>query len=256
MRIPFAAAILASGISIGPLVVPEAALAAPAATVSTETDVSKQAAPKIVFESPVLNFGQVNGGESARRNFVFSNQGGRTLEVLDVKVSCGCLVCANWTRETQPGMVGTIPVEFKTLEYSGRITKSITLTCNDPEQPTIILQVEASVWRPIDLTPQSAVFNLSPSGASKGVVVHITNNEESLLTLSELKSSQKELLAELRTIKKGREFEVSVKPAPGTYKGNLFGKISLKTSSKKLPQLEIPVFGVLRSEVTNSAGAH
>jgi hypothetical protein len=206
--------------------------------------------PKILFELPVHDFGRLNGGESGHYVFTFTNGGDRTLEISAVKPECSCLVCEHWTHQVEPGMSGMIPVEFNTLNYSGPVSKKLSVISNDPGQPELLLDVKAWVWRAIDLAPPSAVFDLVPGELASGVSIHITNNEAAPLTLSEPKSSHKAIVAELNTVKEGREFNLQIKALPGSYSGNLFGQVTLKTSSTTIPLLEIRVFAMFREEIT------
>lgn len=46
--------------------------------------------PKIVFATPVYDFGRIQGGEIVKYTFVFTNVGGAMLQVSNVQASCGC----------------------------------------------------------------------------------------------------------------------------------------------------------------------
>ena len=76
--------------------------------------------------------------------YVFTNAGGATLEVTNVQASCGCTTAGEWTRQVEPGMTGSIPIQFSSVNFSGAVGKSITVTCNDTNQPAVVLQIKGS----------------------------------------------------------------------------------------------------------------
>src|ERR1035437_8271517 len=59
--------------------------------------------PKILFATPVYDFGQIKGGEVVKYTYVFTNVGDRMLEVTAVQTSCGT-TAGEWTRQVEPGM--------------------------------------------------------------------------------------------------------------------------------------------------------
>jgi hypothetical protein len=207
--------------------------------------------PKIQFAAPVYDFGRVPAGEVVKHEFAFTNVGDRRLEIRDVRTSCGCTTAGVWPRQLDPGVGGTIPIELRTLSFNGLLAKTVTVTSNDTNQPVAVLQLKGTVWRPVDVTPQSAVLNYLVDAASNvSTVVRIVSNLEEPLTLSEPESNQRALAAELKTVHPGKEYQLLIKVVPPLGPGNVFGRISLKTSSPKTPLLEIPVYAIAQRTVT------
>ena len=95
--------------------------------------------PKIQFATPVYDFGQIKGGEVVKYTYVFTNAGDRVLELANVAASCGCTTAGEWTRQIEPGKTGSIPIQFNSGSFGGQVAKTITVTCNDPNQPTVTL---------------------------------------------------------------------------------------------------------------------
>ena len=195
--------------------------------------------PRIQFATPVHDFGQIKGGEVVKYTYVFTNAGQQLLEVTAVQASCGCTTAGDWSRQVEPGQTGRIPIEFNSGSFNGQVAKSITVTCNDPTQPTVALQLKATIWRPIDVTPQFAVLNLTSESPSNATTVRIVSNEESPLTVSAPESSNPAFAAELKTNQPGKEFELVVKTVPPLPAGNFQGQITLRTSSTNLPVINV-----------------
>src|SRR6058998_2026849 len=162
--------------------------------------------PKIQFAELVYDFGKVNSGVVVKHDFVFTNIGTATLQIIDVRPGCGCTTAGTWDKQIEPGKTGSIPLQFNSANFGGAVTKSATVTCNDPNQTNVLLQIKGTVWKPIDITPTMAVFNVSSEvQTNETKIVRIVNNETNLLTLSDLQCTNKSFQTELKTLKEGKE---------------------------------------------------
>jgi hypothetical protein len=203
------------------------------------------AGPHITVVERAFDFGTVLCGEVIKHDFSFTNTGAQLLVIKDVQTTCGCATARNWSHEVPPGKAGVIPIEFQTVNFSGRVAKSVTVTCNDPDQGTVALEIKGSVWRPIELIPQAAIFaghfdSLSNICRS----IRIVNHDGQPLTLSAPVSSHPAIQTELHTNKPGTEYQLLVRLEGPLGAGNLFGEVSLKTSNPQVPVLKVSVFSL------------
>jgi hypothetical protein len=187
--------------------------------------------PEIHFAETVYDFEKVQCGVTVRHDFIFTNTGKALLEISNVQTSCGCTTAGAWSRQIQPGETGIIPIQFQTSSYGGAVVKTVTVTCNDPDHRASALQIKGTVWKPIDVIPQLAVFDL-PSDTTTNVtkVLRIINNQEIPVTLSAPESDNPAFAAELKTIRPGVEFQLVIKALPPFTAGNTRSVISLRTS--------------------------
>ena len=219
---------------------PAAATAKPAST----------NAPKIQFASTVFEFGKVSGGNPVRADFVFTNTGNATLEIIDVKPGCGCTTAGTWDRKVEPGQTGKIPLQLNTTPNSGgQIVKTATVTCNDSNQPTVVLQIKGEIWNPIDLQPNVVVFNPANPETNEVRVTRIVNNTDQPLQISDLQSGNPSFRATLKEIKPGKEFEIAIATVPPLQIGNVQGQITAKTSSTNLPNINITAIAMVPQPV-------
>ncbi len=107
--------------------------------------VSLAASAKITFEKTELNFGELESGKTAEMEFKFKNTGNETLIIKNISSSCGCTVTKVDKKEYKPGEEGTIPVKFFSQGYNGEITKTITVSTNDPETVYSRLKIMGNV---------------------------------------------------------------------------------------------------------------
>ncbi len=183
------------------------------------------------------------------------------LEIKDVHPSCGCTTAGEWSRQVEPGQTGTIPIQFNSGNFTGQIGKSISVTCNDPAQPTETLHIKGTVWRPIDVIPQSAILNLSAESPSNATTVRIINNLEEPLTLSNLQCKSSAFAAELTTNQPGKAYSVLIKTVPPWPTNSVNGQVTLQTSATQMNLITItawanvqPVLTAMPSVVTLPAG--
>ena len=87
--------------------------------------------------------------------FKFKNTGDKPLMITNAKGSCGCTV-PQWPREPiAPGQSGEIKVSYDTKRV-GNFAKSVTLTTNVPENPTVVLRIRGIVKDTAPATPATS----------------------------------------------------------------------------------------------------
>src|ERR1041384_5625607 len=174
-------------------------------TVSTATNTG----PMIKFAEVLYDFGKVDSGTVVKHDYAFTNIGDQTLVVTNVQPSCGCTTAGSWDKVVEPGKTGIIPIQFNSTGYGGAVAKSITVTCNDPTNGILVLQLRGTAWKAIDISPGFVMFNLSSDVQSNETkVVKIVSNLEDPVTVSAPNWSNNTFKAELKTLKDGKEVEL------------------------------------------------
>src|SRR5262249_43758942 len=115
-------------------------------------------APKIEFANTTFDFGKVPAGQIITHGFTFTNTGDQVLQIKDVRPSCGCTTTSGWEREIMTGKTANIPIRFNSTEYTGPIHKTVIIICDDPAQTNLVLHIQGTIWRPIEVTPEGVVF--------------------------------------------------------------------------------------------------
>jgi len=102
------------------------------------------AAPKLSIPSLEHSFGSVKAGTPLTYSFEIKNEGKADLEIKSVNPSCGCTT-SKYDKVIAPGKVGTVTLAVeKTDGYKGEITKTASVTTNDPEHQSFTLTLRAS----------------------------------------------------------------------------------------------------------------
>ena len=101
--------------------------------------------PVLHFGQTQHDFGKVKEGKVVDYTFSFGNSGNSTLKIKDIKTSCGCTAALVSSEKLEPGEQGTLKVELDTSNRTGKMSRTITISTNDPKDPTQILTVYADI---------------------------------------------------------------------------------------------------------------
>lgn len=100
--------------------------------------------PKLSIPSLEHSFGSVKAGTPLTYSFQIKNEGKVDLEIRSVSPSCGCTT-SKYDKIIAPGKIGTVTlVVEKTDTYKGEISKTASVTTNDPDRQTLTLTLRAT----------------------------------------------------------------------------------------------------------------
>lgn len=102
---------------------------------------------QIEFEKTLHDYGTIEHNGNGVYEFVFTNTGNQPLMISNAKGSCGCTV-PEWPKEPiAPGATGVIKVKYDT-KRPGQFSKSVTLTSNAVNSPTMVIRIKGTVKSP------------------------------------------------------------------------------------------------------------
>jgi hypothetical protein len=101
-------------------------------------------APRAVVAALEHNFGTLKPGTPLTFTFKVKNEGDATLEITNVKPACGC-TSGDFDKTVAPGKEGKIKLSVpETESYRGEVSKTATVTTNDPDRPSFTLTLKAT----------------------------------------------------------------------------------------------------------------
>ena len=207
------------------------------------------AASEIRFAATTFEFGKVFGSTVVRATFVLTNTGTSPLEIKNVQPGCGCTTVDPWDRWVAPGSNTTLVLRLNTSNLSGPVTKSATVSSNDPKQPIATLLIQGEVWKPLYVQPNVVVFGPVFTSTNDNVrVVKVVNNTEEMIVLQDPVSSNPSFRPTLRIIKPGKEFELRITANPPFAAGTVKGTITAKTSSTNMTQISVTALSVTQTQ--------
>ncbi len=207
---------------------------------------AQERTPSVVFEKPSQDLGKVTQGEIVRHVFKFTNKGDATLEITKVEPACGCTAAVLSAKEIAPGQSGQIEVSIKT-EGMTALSKTVTVTTNDPKQREVVLTVTAIVEPEFRLSEPSIFLGSNRQGTevSKELTVTIPPGKTSRITSVE--STDKSVAVKMEPVadSDGMSTKVVASQKADAKVGYHFGFVVLKTTSSLTPVLKIPVRGTV-----------
>ena len=87
----------------------------------------------------------VQSGSLVSHSFVLSNAGDETLSIESVRTSCGCTTAALAKRDLAPSESVSVDAVVNTTGFRGTVTRTITVSSNDPAHPTTTLRIDVTI---------------------------------------------------------------------------------------------------------------
>ena len=213
--------------------------------------------PKITLVEPTKDFGTVPKGQMLDWSFVIKNTGAADLEIKSANPTCGCTV-ADYDKLIKPGQSGKITAHVDTTNFSGPISKAVTIQSNDPETPAAQVTISATVKPYVEAYPAGFVRYTLLQGDEQTQTVTLYSEDEGPFEILSIqtpgdwvKVKQAKVTADTERVKAGRagqnqyKLDVTVGGATAPV-GPLTDKVVIKTNSKYQPEYRLSLSGVVR----------
>jgi len=146
------------------------------------------------------------------------------------------------TKDIPPGGVGEIKATFKAKGYQGAVKKTITVETNDPENKMVRLTLSGTVVSEVTVEPRYLNFgSVARNAPPKPVLLTISLLAGKDLRLTEVRSESESLvLTKDREDQEKNQTTYRVSLAEKLPVGRLTGRIVIKTTSKVMPEVQVP----------------
>jgi hypothetical protein len=208
--------------------------------------IAQEASPKIVFTKSSHDFKVIEQGDKVKVDFEFKNTGNAELVIENVKTSCGCTSATPEKKNYAPGEGGVIPVTFNSTRFNGPITKTITITSNDPENPRTQLRISGKVLTEVNAYPTSLTVIDVKRNETITREIKVTSEKLDKLEITDLKAGENLTFLKLETERvdpKTVNIKVSFDGADLPKDKDVSrGTITYKTNSTKFAEMRTTVF--------------
>jgi hypothetical protein len=147
-------------------------------------------------------------------DFIFTNRSNKPVTISRYESACSCMKVeiSNAKLRYAPGESGTIRAEFDMGNFSGEIDKTIALWVEgDPkDKPSITLTARVHIPVIIAVEPKTLKWPLN--GKANAQTIRIAINNPKPIHITKISSSSQSFRHELKTIKKGKSYELVVTP--------------------------------------------
>ncbi len=200
-------------------------------------------APKIVCAEPIFDFGEKDNTSFVEHDYAIRNEGTLSLEIRNVRASCGCTAVKPSQNVVPPGGEASIRARFDLRGRSGPQHKMITVESNDPQTPNLPLQLKGVAVQALRAQPSSLFFGRIEPNASRSRTFDIISGRGPIQIVSYRTDNPGLLLAPVAAEPgadgSSHRFELTLGPA--LTEGNVSGSVFIKTDKDDQPELSIPV---------------
>ncbi len=217
------------------------------------------AQPKIeIVGGDTHDWGKVKAKDTPLKTVVqIKNVGDQVLNITDVHPGCGCTKTADLDKkELKPGEIAKTEISLNLGASNGPITKSVSITSNDPVSPSKILMLKADVTRDLNIAPSPYfAFSGLTVGTPATATVHLQNNSSEDVTIGEITTTNGLTLNIKKglVIKKGGEAEVAASIVPKE-KGYFTATCKIATSNADYASIDLTAYGDVKETAAPAPG--
>lgn len=206
--------------------------------------------PKIVFEEKIFDFGKIYIGEIVKHGFKFRNQGSGELIINSVKSSCGCTAALASKSSIARGEEGEVEVKFNPGRFVGKVTKSVTVNSNDPENPACKLTITGEIIEEVVVNPKQINFGIIRRGDSCARNIEVKITPDLNIGVKKVESPNPYITITQNKTAVNNVYSYQVSIGKYDYIGKFNGIIFIYTSSNRQERIDIPFSGEVIGDVT------
>jgi hypothetical protein len=125
----------------------------------------------LVWEKTTIELKPAMGAPSAVGVFKYENKGDKPVRFKSSpRTSCGCTVAALQKNEVAPGEKGEITATFNIGDRTGVQMKTITVETDDPQSPTTVLTLKATIAQLLELQPAFVFWQAGEEAKPKTIL--------------------------------------------------------------------------------------
>jgi hypothetical protein len=163
------------------------------------------------WENPIQDFRLQPGAKDLETVFRFKNTGAYPVRIRRLRTSCGCLTARAERRAYAPGEAGAVEAVFKIGDRTGMQTKSILVETDDDDDPNTLIGMRVLIRSSAELSRRVLLWRRNGEPAPQGVTLDVLQDEP--MKIARVLCSNPIFRTKVRTLEKGRKYEVLVEPA-------------------------------------------
>lgn len=212
--------------------------------------------PKIELEMSTFEMGVIANDKVAHAEMKVYNRGTAPLRIGKVKTTCGCTTGNMRNDVILPGETGILDIHVDPAKIPGYFAnKTLTLSSNDPSNPTLRVQVATHVEPEAEFTPMEFQLGDVAHGEAAEGVLHARQLQKETMEFLEIAvrrdspyiTASFELVPEEDWQVPGKaEYTVRAKLSPDAPAGRYNELIYLKTNIKRQRRISLPFKAVIQ----------
>jgi len=199
--------------------------------------------PRLICEESSYNFGEKEIGESVEHTFIIKNVGDAPADMKQLKPQCGCAALNTKQEKLGPGAETAMTLKMSLGNQRGPFHKSLAIVSGDDKQNALNLIFEGVVESALYVLPERLELGRVDSDKEITRKVIVAFAQEEPVKITRTMSDVNAMVSEVKTLKEGGLYRVTVRIRPPTQNPRIEAKVLLYTDSAKHPMVGIPAPG-------------
>jgi Protein of unknown function (DUF1573) len=204
------------------------------------------AAAGLEFSEPVKDVHAPADVTTVTESFEFKNHGDKPVTIAKADPTCSCLKIeiSGGKLKYAPGESGVVRVTFEMGNFSGVVEKMVAIWLEgDPEdKPSRFITVRVHIPVLIAIEPKTVKWDVGSEAATQTIRIRMAEGQT--IHVTGVKSSTDFFSTELKTLEKGKEYDLLVTPNKTTGPG--LGVIRIETDCAVSKHRTQQAFAVVR----------
>lgn len=209
--------------------------------------------PKLACDQSVFDFGEKNETDTVEHAFRVRNDGDAPLDLLETRISCGCLSGRLSERRLEPGAETDVTVTFRLKGRSGPQHQRLYLRSTDPDRREILLTMVGRVRTDLSLRPPMVFFGNLSAGAERTTVAEVLVATHRTIRIVGV-SCPAAWVEAVREDREGGGEQIRLRTRPPLPLGLLHTTVEIRTDARDLPVVKLPVGAYVRPESELGSG--
>ena len=185
-----------------------------------------------------FDFGTIGLEEDWQHTFQFTNNGSTALEVRDVNLTPP-LVVTQMPARVLPGQRASVTVRMETPRDRGDFEGAVAVNFKGEAPKPVVFRVTGKIVRPIEFDPMPIFFLSTLRGQEKTASIEIVNHEADPFEILRAEYNSPRFTVETETLEPGRRYRLSLTMKGDGPAGRMADTITVVTSSRSHPFLEV-----------------
>lgn len=162
--------------------------------------------------------------------FPFTNNGAKSVRILEVESNCDCLIAGADQQVYAPGATGVIRASFTVGDRLGWYERRIKVVTDDSPEP-VRLQVRIEVPELVGINPRSLAWKINEPATEKSVDLEVIPALR--INFTRVQSTSDDFAVRLETVETGRRYRIFIRPSATHLPANAAIRIFGQAGSKQ-----------------------
>ncbi len=199
------------------------------------------------------NFGDVAVAAKTEFRFPVRNTTGRTMQIQEVRTSCGCTTPIVETHTIQPGQTGSILAKFNTGTHRGQRGANLTVVVTQPFYTEVRLRVDGFIRQDLVFNPGAIEFGQQSLGqdlTQTAKIMYAGRGDWAVVDVLSNKPWVSVSLGEPQRQGQNVQYELVVTVSKDAPAGVFRDELVLVTNDRSRPRVPFLITGELENELS------